>query len=367
MTTIIAKRVSNYELFYDLVFVLAISSMSTLLHVDQIGLKEIFDYITANVIIMTIWLNETTYLNKYGERDLLDIFTIIPSMYIVGNLSLNFNTNYAETALPFNSFLTLAYIIIFLQYFLRGREIGYTEDLKVSLKRNAVYIAIFGLTTLAVLFKLGKPGVWLNVIFYLPLALSYFFRGPRSHQLINFPHLVERCQLITIITFGEMVINIIQHYPYTSQALNGFLLFFGMANLFIFYISQTYLNLDHHRHSQGIALVSAHMAIVLGLNFFTMSIEFLVDDHAKVAIFLMMGGLFLFYLGNLLTSRYNQRRVQVQKRDYFLYGLLIFAGLGLLYLTRDHLTLLFLSLNLLSSALIYFEHYRRRLAITDTD
>ncbi|MCY0531056.1 low temperature requirement protein A, partial [Klebsiella pneumoniae] len=98
MSEITAKRVSNYELFYDLVFVLATSSLTGLLHGNHIGFKEVTTFITTNLIIMTLWMNETIYLNKYGERDFLDIFTIIPSMYLIGNMSLNFSNDFAQTA-----------------------------------------------------------------------------------------------------------------------------------------------------------------------------------------------------------------------------------------------------------------------------
>ncbi len=109
MSEIIAKRVSNYELFYDLVFVLATSSLTGLLHENPIGFKEVTTFITANLIIITLWMNETIYLNKYGERDFLDIFTIIASMFVVGQLSLNFSHDFKATALPFTIFLTLSY------------------------------------------------------------------------------------------------------------------------------------------------------------------------------------------------------------------------------------------------------------------
>ncbi|WP_398587342.1 low temperature requirement protein A [Streptococcus suis] len=38
---------------------------------------------------------------------------------------------------------------------------------------------------------------------------------------MNFPHIVERCQLITIITFGEMVIAILKNYPIQTHLLTG--------------------------------------------------------------------------------------------------------------------------------------------------
>lgn len=54
----IAKRVSNYELFYDLVFVLATSSLTGLLHGDSIGLRELVNFVTANFLIVNLWVNE---------------------------------------------------------------------------------------------------------------------------------------------------------------------------------------------------------------------------------------------------------------------------------------------------------------------
>lgn len=246
MKKIIAKRVSNYELFYDLVFVLAISSLTGLLHGEHIGTKEILGFITANIIVLTLWSNETIYLNKYGERDFMDIFTIIPSMYLIGNLSLNFSNDYQLTALPFNVCLALSYLLIFLQYYLRGRRIGMNEDIKATLHMLTYYIATFSIASVMVAMGIWVYNEWILLVYFLPIFISYFFQSKLSHEPINFPHMVERCQLITIITFGETVVAVIKNYPLTSQAVEGILLFFAMATLFIFYISQTH---NHYRPS----------------------------------------------------------------------------------------------------------------------
>ncbi len=176
MSEITAKRVSNYELFYDLVFVLATSSLTGLLHGNHIGFKEVTTFITTNLIIMTLWMNETIYLNKYGERDFLDIFTIIPSMYLIGNMSLNFSNDFAQTALPFNTFLTLSYVIILLQYYLRGRRIGFNEDIKATLQMLATYIVVFAGATLLVIFKLWTNDERMLIVYIIPFLISFFFQ-----------------------------------------------------------------------------------------------------------------------------------------------------------------------------------------------
>ena len=93
MPKITAKRVSNYELFYDLVFVLATSGLTSLLHAEHITLMTLEIFLAASIGIYSIWLFETFYLNKYGERDRMDIYTIIAGMFVVGQMSVNMTNN----------------------------------------------------------------------------------------------------------------------------------------------------------------------------------------------------------------------------------------------------------------------------------
>ncbi|HFI0639645.1 TPA: low temperature requirement protein A [Streptococcus suis] len=362
MSEIKAKRVSNYELFYDLVFVLATSSLTSLLHGDHIGFKEIVTFITANIIILTLWSNETVYLNKYGERDFLDIFTIIPSMYLIGNLSLNFSNDFEATALPFNAFLTLSYIIIFLQYYLRGRRIGFNEDIKATMHMLIYYIATFAIATLLVVCNLWTNDERMLFVYLIPMVISFLFQGKISHDPINFPHMVERCQLITIITFGETVIAIIKNYPLLDLALEGILLFFAMATLFIFYISQTYLSIEHHRKADVTVLLYAHLVIVLGLNFFTVAMELFPSHHNELALPMLIVGNLLFYGGILSTSFYNQQIHQVSRKGLLVYGLILLVGNAGLLLAEHANLLIFIILNLLAHAMVAYHIIRFRKA-----
>lgn len=362
MKKIIAKRVSNYELFYDLVFVLAISSLTGLLHGEHIGTKEILGFITANIIVLTLWSNETIYLNKYGERDFMDIFTIIPSMYLIGNLSLNFSNDYQLTALPFNVCLALSYLLIFLQYYLRGRRIGMNEDIKATLHMLTYYIATFSIASVMVAMGIWVYNEWILLVYFLPILISYFFQSKLSHEPINFPHMVERCQLITIITFGETVVAVIKNYPLTSQAVEGILLFFAMATLFIFYISQTYLTIDHHRKADVTVLLYAHLVIVLGLNFFTVAIELFSSHPNGLALGMLISGLTLFYVGILGTSRYNRDLYRIGWKGLLVYGSSLLVGIVLLFLTSGNFLILLVVLNLLTHTMLLINTRRYRLA-----
>ncbi|MFZ4356296.1 low temperature requirement protein A, partial [Enterococcus gallinarum] len=84
-----------------------------------------------------------------------------------------------------------------------------------------------------------------------------------------FPHAVERAQLVTILTLGETVIAIISTYPLTESLYQGALLFAGMSFMFISYMTQTFLAIDHHRQAAGSLLFYAHIPIFIGINIFT--------------------------------------------------------------------------------------------------
>ncbi|HFI0641423.1 TPA: low temperature requirement protein A, partial [Streptococcus suis] len=298
--------------------------------------------------------------NEYAINTLYHKCTVFVSFYY--NMSLNFSNDFEATALPFSTFLTLSYVLIFVQNYLRGRRIGFNEDIKATLQMLASYIAIFAGATILVVFKLWTNDERMLIVYIIPFLISFFFQKRISHDPINFPHIVERCQLITIITFGETVIAILKNYPILELPLEGILLFFAMATLFIFYISQTYLTIDHHRKADATVLLYAHLVIVLGLNFFTVAMELFPSHHNDLALPMLIVGNLLFYGGILSTSFYNQQIHQVGRKGLLVYGLILVIGNAALLLAGHANLLIFISLNLLSHAMVAYHVIRFRKA-----
>lgn len=116
----LAKRVSNYELFFDLAFVLALRELNGSFHMEQIGFQHVLLFVLANIVLMTIWFNEVLYYQKYGDSRRADIYTVIALMFVVGHLAMNFHLETTELGAGspivwlFNSLLFVAYGIIIL-------------------------------------------------------------------------------------------------------------------------------------------------------------------------------------------------------------------------------------------------------------
>ena len=80
-----------------------------------------------------------------------------------------------------------------------------------------------------------------------------------------------------------------------------------MATLFVFYMGQTFLNINHHQETTASILFYAHLPIFAGINIFTVGIGFLAESHhANIGFMLFLAGIISFYLGVLATSRYNK-------------------------------------------------------------
>lgn len=363
MPKIIPKRVSNYELFYDLVFVLTTSSITALLHGEHFGVRPLLSFITASFAIMSLWINETFYLNRYGERDLIDIYTIIPSMFVMGQLANNLSLDYGAHVLPFTIWMTLAFAIIALQYYLRGRKIGFEPELKNSLRFTGFMVLVFTISCCLIAIGFWPFNEFSLLIFLIPSIVPLISTRVQDYdyKIINFPHIVERVQLITIITFGETVIGILKNYQ-GQLLLPGFFIFIGMGFLFMFYISQTYLNINHHQETRTVLIFYAHILLIMGLNMFTVGVEMLANPHhADLGYYLFAIGSGLFLIGLLLTSTYNRDLYQITVKQWSLYFFILATEALILYLL--HSWLLALSIGFAAAAysmnrILFF--YRRR-------
>lgn len=347
----LAKRVSNYELFFDLAVVLAISQLTSAIHVASIGFNEIFSFLAACVIILNIWNNEALYYNKFGDSRRDDIYTIIALMLWIGNLALAFNFDIAylqahpRNAQIFNSLLILSYGTIALQYYLKGRQLGFSAHIKSNITLQVLYI----IPLIPLATGLLPYNIWTIALYFVPLILPLLLRLPITknwHQShfdndLNFPHAVERNQLLTILTFGESVIGIIRTYPITEYLVEGILIFLGMATLFIFYMNQTFININHHQRTSVSRLFYSHALIIIGLLFFTVGLEFLADHHHhNLGVVFFIGAVFVFYIGVLSTSIYNQDIYKLNRSILTKYSLTLVLGLLAIFIFRESLTLM---------------------------
>lgn len=362
MTKISAKRVSNYELFYDLVFVLAISNLTKLLHSDSFHLNKLLVYISAFVGILSIWFFQTIYMNKFARIDRNDVYGVIASMFIVGQMSINMTANPSnDIVLLYQLLYAAAYGTILILYIRNAKKFGFQHDMAYNMK---VLAGVVGFHLIMALLFFSHILGFSHMIFlfpFLPFTIVTIF-PPKQRNPINFPHLVERCQLITIISFGETVIALLNNYPLDKFPLESMIFFLTMGFLFIMYISQTFLNMEHHQKANAQRLIFSHMTLIMGLNLTTIAFELFAHHLNQLSLIYYMVGITAYYLSLLSNSTYNKEEFQISRSQFYVYLLILMIGLVFLWIFQSKLIAIAVISLVLSYAMIHVGYLYRQAA-----
>lgn len=353
-----AKKVSNYELFFDLVFVLATSQLVGILHSTPehiVNLQGILAFFVATISVWSVWLLENSYLNRYSRRDANDIYTIIAAALVIGNMVTLFTANWRLGIVNFNGIAIPVYIyynllmivvlgIIIMQYLLHIRKYQQcTNDMVIQIKGIFIAIVIVIVSMVIISFT---PVEYINYIYlfsYLAfLIYPTFMTKKMKYRYMNFPHLVERMQLITILTVGELVIAVIKTYPLAEHFLLSVSTFVMVGFLFVSYISQTVIGIEHHQERAGGPLVYLHIGILIAINIITAGVEMYYDGQLlEMGSSMVLVGITLFYICLFGTSRYNKEGLQMTKelaRNYFIVYLI---GMFLAFLFKTNTPIFF--------------------------
>ena len=352
------KKVSNYELFFDLVFVLATSQLVGILHSTPehiVNLQGILAFFVATISIWSVWLMENSYLNRYSRRDTNDIYTIIAAALVIGNMVTLFTANWRLGIVNFNGIAIPVYIyynllmivvlgIIIMQYLLHIRKYQQcTNDMVIQIK--GIFIAILIVIVSMVIISF-TPVEYINYIYlfsYLAfLIYPTFMTKKMKYRYMNFPHLVERMQLITILTVGELVIAVIKTYPLAEHFLLSVSTFVMVGFLFVSYISQTVIGIEHHQERAGGPLVYLQIGILIAINIITAGVEMYYDGQLlEMGSSMVLVGITLFYVCLFGTSRYNKEGLQMTKQVALSYFAVYLIGTGLAVFFKNSVVLFF--------------------------
>lgn len=110
------------------------------------------------------------------------------------------------------------------------------------------------------------------------MFLPFVIRGHFDASIISFPHLSERFELLTIITFGEGVVGMARFFDVHSPSPLPALIFTLMLLMFGCYMIQLHDLCDHHRVDRALRLMFTHYFIVIAINLMTIGLEMLPND-----------------------------------------------------------------------------------------
>ncbi|NQN69741.1 low temperature requirement protein A [Streptococcus suis] len=361
------KKVELTELFYDLVYVYAISQLTSIIHHAHQGvvsLQSFFNFSVGLIIFVNSWMVQTVFTNRFGSNSLRNIIFMFLQMIclLVASSAVagDWQTSFVWIFLP----MAIISLLLLVQYILEYFQTS--NDADRSLMKQFFYI--LGLRSVMLFLSLFFPyeiGMWIALVgilltWLLPGLLSDPNRGFVSADLspVNFPHLIERLSLLVIITFGESLIGISEHFSPENFSWESIAIFITLTNLFMVYIVEVDHLLDVEREETGIRAIYSHYPILFGLSLITIALSFFgnSDMNAQYTVFYFYGGLVLFMLGLLQHNAYNKQGKILSKQFQSTQFLLISIGFGisLLVFTQSWSWLIVTSLIVTSLMMIGF-------------
>ncbi len=334
MTTLIEhKRVEFSELFYDLVFVFAISKATALIHPLHDGVvawDSLLDFFISVMVIINSWMIQTIYTNRYGTNSLFNMvimFTNMGLMLFISNMiGYNWQQWFYYTCWAVGT-LTLT---LFFQYLVEFFRESTDNTDRESIKG---FLWLTGLQSLGVYLAALFP-IYVGVyIFIASILLTFivpiFLMTKDEHFQVNLPHLIERVSLLVIITFGEMVIGLVNFFTVENFSIYSVLNFVIMLSLFLFYFGEFDHAIDEGSNQKGVFIIYSHYPIFIGLMLMTVSMGYLLNPEANllVAIIFFYIGIGLFQAAVLANGPYNKNYLRYPRSYYCVQATLYLAAL----------------------------------------
>ena len=334
MATLIKhKRVEFSELFYDLVFVFAISKVTTLidhLHNGILTWNSFLDFFIAVLVLTDSWMIQTIYTNRYGTNSLFNMVIMFINMglmlFISNMIGYNWQQWYYHTCWAVGT-LTLTLFFQYLVQFFRGSTDSADRE---SIKG---FLWLTGLQSLGVYLAALFP-IYVGVyIFIASILLTFivpiFLITKDEHFQVNLPHLIERVSLLVIITFGEMVVGLASFFTVENFSIYSVLNFIIMISLFLFYFGEFDHAIDEGSSQKGLFVIYSHYPIFIGLMLMTVSMGYLLNPEANllVAISFFYIGIGLFQAAVLANGPYNKNYLRYPRSYYCAQATLYLAAL----------------------------------------
>lgn len=125
--------------------------------------------------------------------------------------------------------------------------------------------------------------------------------------------MAERCSLLTIIAFGEMVITLNTYVRNSSSLIYPVLVFALMVGLFLIYIFEHDNMLDHHHPTHGMMYMSLTSWLIICLGNITVALEYMPMPEVDLLPKSIFRSCFLvlYLLTSFALAHYNKREFSI--------------------------------------------------------
>jgi low temperature requirement protein LtrA len=244
------RKISWLELFYDLVYVIAISRITHHLS-SHISLSGFFEYACLFVLVFWGWLNGSLYHDLHGNAGLRTRLMTLWQMMIIAALTITIDQ---QTGTVYKN-TTVAFMVMQLYITYQWWSVGFydREHRKYNMPYTILYLTAFALMGIS----LALPHVHIKWI--VPLIILFNYSPPfianrllhRSSLDLNLSSsMSERLGLFTIIVLGEVVLGVVNGVSKVSILNFSAWLNFGLSLSIVFALWWLFFTLTSDRDTK---------------------------------------------------------------------------------------------------------------------
>jgi len=244
------RRISWLELFYDLVYVIAIARITHHLSL-HISIPGFLEYASLFILIFWGWLNGSLYHDLHGNEGLRTRLMTLWQMMIIAAFAITIDQSGSDRMAN----ITIVFMIMQFYITYMWWSIGIYD--KEHRRYNLPYTILFLLSLALMGLSLAVSQEWLKML--VPLVLICNYSPPFiAHRLLRRASLdlnlsssmSERLGLFTIIVFGELVFGIVNGISELDVASLTTWLNFSFAIAIVFALWWIFFTLVSNREAK---------------------------------------------------------------------------------------------------------------------
>lgn len=316
------EKVSNVELFYDLIFVYLISTVTGVLRNPETGFFTLGAYVTyafAFLAILQIWFYTTLLVNRYSESSFSDHLCMFLNMFCLYFMAEGIGGSSGHLFRVFNFSWAAVLANLLMHWALKYYRIKELDKNDIAIIQHFMRVLAVQLAcvTAACLLPV-QIGQWASLAALLIGIVFWGFDRTYSLKHAKFDHLAERCCLLVIVTFGEMVVTISTYMTRfgLQRAFYPVLVFALVVGLFLMYDFQYEYLIDRDTDKRGMRFTATNSWVVFVVGNLTLALEYMPDQNVDAFsknVFIIVCLVF-YLLTSFMLSLYNKDQFRVTSR-----------------------------------------------------
>lgn len=366
------------ELFFDLVFVVAVAELAHTLDGDITG-AVVLEFVALFVPIWWVWIGSTFYASRFDTDDLEYRFLTAIEMGAVAALAVNIHGAFADLSVGFAlSYATVRGVLV-VKYLRARRHVPEARPLTTRFAAGFGIDAIIWFASVLVPppFRYGLWILGLLISFGTPIFAGQLHGDLPPHQ----EHLPERFGLFTIIVLGESIVAVVggladQTWTLISIVAGGASLTIAFSLWWLYFenLDGSAIRAAQEGGRTGVyqRWLYAHFPLVVGLAAAGVGVEHILTNNQGVAVpvaerWLLCGALALclFALGAIYQTADVCADRDVRMPSFYRLGagvVILVIGLGGVMLTPLALLGLLALACAIPTGLDFREQYTRQSA-----